>query len=133
MADLVVKGIIKEVTTVQSGVSKGGKEWQKQTFSVSETYEKQDGTTGENLVAFELFGSEKVENFGKFNKLGDNVEVKASVRSNRWEKDGKVSYFTSANAWRIEKVEAIETPPQSQASEPFPEVENQGSDDELPF
>ena len=114
MADLIVIGTIKEVTPVQSGTSKAGKEWSKQTFVVAETYEKQDGTTGENLVAFELFGAEKVENFGKFNKLGDNVEVKASVRSNRWEKDGKVSFFTSANAWRIDKATAGTTPAQSQ-------------------
>jgi len=114
MADLVVIGTIKEVTPVQSGVSKAGKEWSKQTFVVAETYEKQDGTKGENLVAFELFGTEKVENFGKFNKLGDNVEVKASVRSNRWEKDGKVSFFTSANAWRIDKATEGTTPAQSQ-------------------
>ena len=114
MADLVVIGTIKEVTPVQSGVSKAGKEWSKQTFVVAETYQKQDGTEGENLVAFELFGTEKVENFGKYNKLGDNVEVKASVRSNRWEKDGKVSFFTSSNAWRIDKATAGTTPAQSQ-------------------
>ncbi len=127
MADLVVKGTIKEVLPVQSGVSKGGKDWQKQTFVVAETYQKNDGTDGENLVSFELFGTEKVENFGKYNNLGDSVEVKASVRSNRWEKDGKVSYFTSANAWRIDKVEAIaqSTPAQVPTVDESPE--------ELPF
>ena len=127
MADLVVKGTIKEVLPVQSGVSKGGKDWQKQTFVIAETYQKNDGTEGENLVSFELFGTEKVENFGKYNNLGDSVEVKASVRSNRWEKDGKVSYFTSANAWRIDKVESIaqSTPSQAPTST---EVE-----DDLPF
>ena len=130
MADLVVIGTIKEVTKVQSGTSKAGKEWQKQTFVVAETYEKQDGTTGENLVAFELFGTEKVENFSKFNKLGDNVEVKASVRSNRWEKDGKVSFFTSANAWRIDKVEAGTA--EAVGNEPFPETAPD-TGDALPF
>ena len=127
MADLVVKGTIKEVLPVQSGVSKGGKDWQKQTFVIAETYQKNDGTEGENLVAFELFGTEKVENFGKYNNLGDSVEVKASVRSNRWEKDGKVSYFTSANAWRIDKLEAIAQAPSAQAPEQSEEVEK------LPF
>jgi len=130
MADLVVIGTIKEVTPIQSGVSNAGKDWQKQTFVVAETYEKQDGTTGENLVAFELFGAEKVENFGKFNKIGDNVEVKASVRSNRWEKDGKVSFFTSANAWRIDKATVGTTPAQSQET-PLPEPVEDSSP--LPF
>ena len=40
MADLVVTGTIKEVTPVQSGTSKAGKEWQKQTFVVTETISK---------------------------------------------------------------------------------------------
>ena len=131
MADLIVNGTIKEVTPVQSGTAKTGTAWKKQTFVVAETYQKNDGSTGENLVAFDLFGEEKVENFGKYNKIGDNVEVKASVRSNRWEKDGKVSFFTSANAWRIDKATtAADTPPQSQ---PTQMEEPQGQVDALPF
>ena len=131
MADLIVNGTIKEVTPVQTGTSKTGAEWKKQTFIVAETYQKNDGSTGENLVAFELFGEEKVENFGKYNKVGDNVEVKASVRSNRWEKDGKVSFFTSANAWRIDKATtSADTPPQSQ---PTQMQEPQVEVDKLPF
>ena len=129
MADLVVTGTIKEVTPVQSGTSKAGKEWQKQTFVVSETYQKNDGTEGENDVAFELFGTEKVENFGKYNKIGDKVEVKASVRSNRWEKEGRVSFFTSANAWRIDKASEGSTPPQSQPTK----MEEPVGDSALPF
>ena len=83
MAELTLKGTISEVLPVQSGNSKNG-EWKKQTFVISETYQKNDGTEGENLVAFELFGEDKINKFAQYNKVGDKVDIKGSVRSNRW-------------------------------------------------
>ena len=35
-------------------------------------------------------------------KTGDTVTIHFNIRGNRWEKDGKVSYFTNLDAWRIE-------------------------------
>lgn len=34
-------------------------------------------------------------------KEGDNVTVYFNVRGTRWEKDGKVNYITSLNAWKV--------------------------------
>ncbi|MFO7842581.1 MAG: DUF3127 domain-containing protein [Bacteroidales bacterium] len=38
--------------------------------------------------------------------LNDDIKVNFNIRGNKWEKDGKVSYFTNLDAWRIEKVNA---------------------------
>lgn len=42
-----------------------------------------------------------VENVG----LMDEVKVNFNIRGNKWERDGKVNYFTNLDAWRIEKVQ----------------------------
>ena len=104
---------ITSISEVQSGTSKAGKEWQKLTFV---------GTTTEeynNLYAFELFGAEKVENFNKFNKVGNLVDVDFNVQTREWQD----KYFTSLSAWKVFKSEA--NAPQEVAAE--------SSTDDLPF
>jgi hypothetical protein len=106
-----VEGLkITKVLDVQKGTSKAGKEWQKVTF-VAETSEEYN-----NLYAFEIFGEEKVENFNKFNKVGDLVNVEFNVSCNEWQ--GK--YFTSLSAWRVEKAGASEPAQQEEESETLP-------------
>ena len=36
-----------------------------------------------------------------FCKVGNHVEVFYNVRGREWEKEGKVLYFTTLNAWRV--------------------------------
>jgi len=36
--------------------------------------------------------------------LNEEVKVYFNIKGNRWEKDGKVSYFTNLDAWKIEKI-----------------------------
>jgi hypothetical protein len=36
--------------------------------------------------------------------IGDDVKVQFNIRGTKWEKDGKTSYFTNLDAWRIEQV-----------------------------
>jgi len=117
MSELKVKGSIKTMLPVESGTSKAGKEWQKQTFIVSNN----EGYEGkEQIYAFDVFGSEKVENLNKFNNVGDVVEVSFNISTNEW----KDKYFTSLSAWRIEKVGAEKSD--------IPEEIKAGKDD-LPF
>jgi len=104
---------ITKVSDTQSGTSKAGKDWSKLTF-VGETNEEYN-----NLYAFELFGQEKVENFNKFNKVGDVVNVEFNVNTREWE--GR--YFTSLSAWRIDK---------AQGGTQAPAQDDNGADD-LPF
>ena len=90
-----VTGKITKVLDTQKGTSKEGKEWQKLTF-ILETTEQYN-----NVYAFEVFGSEKVENFTKYNKVGDEVKVDFNVSTNEW----KDKYFTSLQAWKIFKAD----------------------------
>ena len=90
-----VTGKITKIMEVQKGTSKAGKEWQKLTF-VLETEDDYN-----NVYPLEVFGQEKVENFTKFNKVGQKVDVEFNVTANEWQ--GK--YFTSLSAWKVFKAE----------------------------
>jgi hypothetical protein len=35
---------------------------------------------------------------------GDEIKVHFNLRGSKWEKDGKTSYFTNLDAWKIEKL-----------------------------
>jgi len=86
-------GEITKITEVQKGTSKAGKDWQKLTF-VIDTKEEYN-----NILAFDVFGDEKVENFIKYNKVGRSVEIEFNIRTNEW----KDKFFTSLDAWKISK------------------------------
>lgn len=66
--------------------------------------------------------------------LNEEVKVSFNIRGNKWERDGKVNYFTNLDAWRIEKAQNLGsegsgmTPPPSLDDIP-PENDN----DDLPF
>ena len=68
-------------------------------------------------------------------QVNDEIKVSFNIRGNKWEKDGKVNYFTNLDAWRIEKtqqnapVDDDMTPPPSMDDIPFEESEP----DDLPF
>lgn len=38
-------------------------------------------------------------------ELNDEIKVNFNIRGNKWERDGKVNYFTNLDAWKIEKVQ----------------------------
>jgi hypothetical protein len=48
--------------------------------------------------------------------IGDEVTVSFNVKGNKWEKDGKTSYFVNLDAWRIDKLTAA-PPPTAPTSE----------------
>ncbi len=67
-------------------------------------------------------------------QVGDRVKVAFNIRGRKWEKDGKVNYFSNLEAWRVEKamagsVEDAPPPP------PYIETEIPPADvnDQLPF
>lgn len=90
---MLVTGKLVKILDKQTGTSKAGKEWVKQTF-VIDTNEQYN-----NIIAFELFGEEKVSKFNEYNKVGSVIEVEFNVNCNEWQ--GK--YFTTLQAWRITK------------------------------
>ncbi len=66
--------------------------------------------------------------------LNEEVKIWFNLKGNRWERDGKVSYFTNLDAWKIEKVSdqgVDQSPPPRVALEDIPPEIDDLSD--LPF
>ena len=68
--------------------------------------------------------------------VGDEVKVYFNLKGNKWEKEGRTSYFTNLDAWRIEQL----LNPNSQGTdneflEPLDTftATNQDNVDDLPF
>jgi hypothetical protein len=38
--------------------------------------------------------------------MNEDIRIWFNLKGNRWERDGKVNYFTNLDAWKIEKVTA---------------------------
>ena len=96
---LEVVGKIEKVLEAKKGTSKkSGEEWISQEFVVK-TDDKYN-----NLYCFNIFGQEKVDNFAKYNKVGDAVKVSFNVSTNEWiSPKGENKYFTSLQAWSVFK------------------------------
>ena len=116
-----ITGAIEKILTLESGTTKDGKGWQKQSFIVAnnEGYDNK-----KQIFCFEIFGEEKVTNFNKYNKVGDVVKVDFNISTNEW----KERYFTSLQAWKVFKSEQATT-----ASAIVNEPEPKEEPDNLPF
>ena len=89
-----VTGVIKQILNVEQGTSKAGKEWKKLNFIL----ESKDGEYT-NTICFDVFGEEKVDNFVKFNNVGDNVTVSFNVSSREYNE----RWYTQTSAWMVKK------------------------------
>jgi hypothetical protein len=85
-----VVGKIQQVLPVESGVSKAGKDWQKQTLIVD------NGDQYNPNVAISWFGEDKIKEVSKF-KVGTEVEVSINLSSREYE--GR--WFNSIDGWKI--------------------------------
>lgn len=65
--------------------------------------------------------------------LNEEVRIWFNLKGNRWERDGKVNYFTNLDAWKIEKGPSVERdqPAPHQTLEDIPPDNDELSD--LPF
>lgn len=100
MSELKIKGKITKILDVEKGTSKAGKEWEKLNFVID------TGNEFNPEVCFQLFGTEKVENFNKYNKVGDDVEVDFNVSSREF----KGKYYHNLDAWKVFKYKVSEIP-----------------------
>ena len=90
-----VKGKINLIKEVQSGTSKTGSEWSKLEFTID------TGAEWDNILCFELFGQDRVNEFLQANKVGQKVQVNFNIKCNAWND----KHFTSLACWKIEVLE----------------------------
>ncbi len=109
-----------------------------ETFKVREfALEKSDDIGGRTILNYVKFQcvQDKTEIIDRVN-VGDSVKVYFNIKGTKWEKDGKTSFFTNLDAWRIEQ---ILNPAQNQSStdtstlEPLDNFTSNEVADDLPF
>ena len=117
---LSIKGKLSRKLSIESGTSKAGKEWKKQTFLLD------TGAQYNPEICFQLFGEEKIEMLNHHNE-GDQVEVSFNLSS----KEFNGRYFHNIDAWRIENLSAGSVENEIQDAPEFnaPATE----EDDLPF
>ena len=118
---LSIKGTVKQKLELEQGTSKAGNEWKSQSFVLN------TGAQYNPDICFKLFGEDKIQILSNINE-GEEIEVFFNLSSREW--NGK--WFTSADAWKIEKSEndnTIETVDDSK----IPIFENNQTEDDLPF
>jgi len=109
---LEIKGTIIKKLDIESGISKSGKEWKKQSIII----ERQEQFNKE--ICVEAFGDEKIHRLNKF-EVGDTITILANVFSKEW--NGK--YFNSIQGYAFANKNAVSN------TEVIPEDNN----DDLPF
>lgn len=126
---LSLKGRIKSILPPESGTSKAGKAWRKQSFVVD------TGAQYNPDVCFGVFGDDKLDMLARF-EPGAEVEVSFNLSSREY--NGR--YYHNIDAWKIEAVGGQapqgNTPPLP-TEEPLSlntaDLSADADDDDLPF
>jgi hypothetical protein len=67
-------------------------------------------------------------------ELNDEIKVDFNIRGKKWERDGKVNYFTNLDAWRIEKVQNQSSDDGNMSPPPsLDDLPPENEPDDLPF
>ncbi|WP_439184290.1 DUF3127 domain-containing protein [Carboxylicivirga taeanensis] len=66
-------------------------------------------------------------------QVGDQIKVNFNIRGRKWEKDGRVNYFSNLEAWRIEKEEAALPPDASAPAFNEADIPPASPEEDLPF
>ena len=92
--ELTGKLIVKEDTVKISD------KFQKREFVIDVPNER--NPEWNDLIKFQSI-QDKVDLIEPYN-VGDDIKVSFNIRGKKWERDGRVNYFTNLDAWRIERV-----------------------------
>ncbi len=77
-----------------------------ESFKIREfVVEKTEDIGGRSITNYIKFQSiqDKTSIIDRF-KEGDEIKVYFNIKGTKWEKEGKTSFFTNLDAWRIEQV-----------------------------
>lgn len=122
------KGRISHIGEIKSGLSKAGKEWKAVEFLVEE-----EGKDYPQSGVFKLMKSgehvSNVDNFTKFNKVGDLVDVEFNLKVNKW----KDSFFQELSVWKTNKVNAPIQSNATQVQDVNQRMVMPGEESDLPF
>lgn len=121
---LSIKGKLAQILAVESGTSKAGKEWKKQSFIID---------TGDQYnpnVCFSLFSEDKIGMLSNFS-VGQEIEVSFNLSSREF--NGK--WYHNVDAWRITAAENAVPQNAPQQAVGTPTIDDMPSDenDDLPF
>lgn len=103
---MVAKFIIMSYELTGKLVAKYDTVQRTETFKVREfVVEKTEDIGGRSITNFAKFQciQDKTAIVDKVN-TGDEIKVYFNIKGTKWEKDGKVNYFTNLDAWRIEQI-----------------------------
>lgn len=90
----------KGVLIVKNDTVKVTDKFMKREFVVEKKETSPNGFEFVDTVKFQLT-QDNCDFLDKAN-LGDSLTVHFNIRGNKWEKDGKTSYFVNLDAWKIE-------------------------------
>lgn len=93
IGDIKIYGTIVQVLPLQSGVSKTGNEWKKQEY-ILETIEQYP-----RKVKFDIFGSDKVDQYTPIVVVGATLTVSVNIESREF--NGR--WYTDVRAWKVEQ------------------------------
>ena len=96
---LAIKGRIKTILPPESGTSRAGKAWRKQSFVLD------TGAQYNPDVCFGVFGDDKMDMLAKY-QPGAEVEVSFNISSREY--NGK--YYHNIDAWKIEPIGSSNAP-----------------------
>lgn len=65
--------------------------------------------------------------------LYENIKVSFNIRGRKWERDGKVNYFSNLEAWRIEKISMDQAGVPDMPEYNSADVPPPAQEDDLPF
>lgn len=69
---------------------------------VVEKTEEINGKTISNYIKFQCV-QDRTNIIDRIN-IGDQIKVHFNIKGTKWEKDGRTSYFSNLDAWRIEQI-----------------------------
>jgi hypothetical protein len=85
-------GTITNILPLQSGTSQNGKDWQKLQFVV-----KEEKAEYPQSMVFTMMDAKKIENFTKYEKVGNAVEVAFNLSAREY--NGK--WYADVTAWSV--------------------------------
>ena len=117
---LAITGKLVKALDEESGTSKAGKEWKKQSFVID------TGAQFNPEICFSLFGEDKITMLQGINP-GEEIEVSFNLSSREY--NGR--YYHNTDAWRINRAAAVVVAAPADDA-PFP-TEADAEEDDLPF